>query len=103
GAGGWDVTAPDGGRLLYPAGPGAVPAPPEGSAPYDVAFLGVLGGPAQLGGLRARGLITAGTVTAVAFADHRVPSEAELARRCGVWRGAPGGRGGGVGPGPVGP
>src|SRR5258708_24011385 len=86
---GWDVTAPDGGRLLYPAGPGgkgSVPAPPEGSAPYDVAFLDVLGDPAQLGGLRARGLITAGTVTAVAFADHRVPSEAELARRCGFWR-----------------
>jgi adenosylcobinamide kinase/adenosylcobinamide-phosphate guanylyltransferase len=25
-------------------------------------------------------------VTAVAFADHRVPSERELARRCGFWR-----------------
>jgi adenosylcobinamide kinase/adenosylcobinamide-phosphate guanylyltransferase len=63
-----------------------VPAPPEGSAPYDVAFLDLLGDPAQLGWLRARGFITAGTVTAVAFADHRVPSEAELARRCGFWR-----------------
>jgi len=86
GAGGWDVTVPDGGRLLYPAGPGARPAPPEGSAPYDVAFLDLLGDPAQLGWLRARGLITAGTVAVVAFADHRVPSEAELARRCGFWR-----------------
>ncbi len=86
GAGGWDVTAPDGGRLLYPAGPGAVPAPPEGAAPYHVAFLDLLGDPAQLGWLRARGLITAGTVTAVACADHRVPSERELARRCGFWR-----------------
>jgi adenosylcobinamide kinase/adenosylcobinamide-phosphate guanylyltransferase len=86
GTGGWDVTGVDGGRLLYPAGPGAAPAPPEGSAPYDVAFLDLLGDPAQLGWLRARGLITAGTVTAVAFADHRVPSEAELARRCGFWR-----------------
>jgi len=86
GTGGWDVTGPDGGRLLYPAGPGAAPAPPEGAAPYDVAFLDLLGDPAQLGWLRARGLITAGTVTAVAFADHRVPSEAELARRCGFWR-----------------
>jgi adenosylcobinamide kinase/adenosylcobinamide-phosphate guanylyltransferase len=84
--GGWDVTGPDGGRLLYPAGPGSAPAPEEGSAPYDVAFLDLLGDPAQLGWLRARGLITAGTVTAVAFADHRVPSEAELARRCGFWR-----------------
>ena len=61
---GWDVTGPDGGRLLYPAGPGergSAPAPPEGSAPYDVAFLDLLGDPAQLGWLRARGLITAGT------------------------------------------
>ena len=86
GAGGWDVTTPDGERLLYPGGPGAVPAPPEGAAPYDVAFLDLLGDPAQLGWLRARGLISAGTVTAVAFADHRVPSERELARRCGFWR-----------------
>jgi adenosylcobinamide kinase / adenosylcobinamide-phosphate guanylyltransferase len=86
GAGGWDVTAPDGGRLLYPAGPGSAPAPPEGTAPYDVAFLDLLGDPAQLGWLRACGLITAGTVTAVAYADHRVPSERELARRCGFWR-----------------
>jgi adenosylcobinamide kinase / adenosylcobinamide-phosphate guanylyltransferase len=86
GTGGWDVTAPDGGRLLYPAGPGSAPSPPEGTAPYDVAFLDLLGDPAQLGWLRARGLITAGTVTAVAYADHRVPSERELARRCGFWR-----------------
>jgi adenosylcobinamide kinase/adenosylcobinamide-phosphate guanylyltransferase len=86
GAGGWDLTAPDGRRLLYPGGPGAVPAPPEGAAPYDVAFLDLLGDPAQLGWLRARGLITADTDTLVAFADHRVPSEQELARRCGFWR-----------------
>jgi adenosylcobinamide kinase/adenosylcobinamide-phosphate guanylyltransferase len=89
GTGGWDVTGPDGGRLLYAAGPGGKgsgPAPAEGSAPYDVAFLDLLGDPAQLGWLRARGLITADTITAVAFADHRVPSEAELARRCEFWR-----------------
>jgi adenosylcobinamide kinase/adenosylcobinamide-phosphate guanylyltransferase len=63
-----------------------VPVPPDGAAPYDVAFLDVLGDPAQLGWLRARGLITADTITAVAFADHRVPSERELERRCGFWR-----------------
>jgi adenosylcobinamide kinase / adenosylcobinamide-phosphate guanylyltransferase len=86
---GWDVTGPDGGRLLYPAGPGregAVPVPPEGTAPYDIAFLDLLGDPAQLGWLRARGLITADTVTVVACADHRVHSERELERRCGFWR-----------------
>jgi adenosylcobinamide kinase / adenosylcobinamide-phosphate guanylyltransferase len=86
GPGGWDVTTPDGGRLLYPARPGAVPVPPDGAARYDVAFLDLLGDPAQLGLLRARGLITDDTITAVAFADHRVASEAELRRRCGFWR-----------------
>jgi adenosylcobinamide kinase/adenosylcobinamide-phosphate guanylyltransferase len=93
GSGGWDLTAPDGGRLLYAAGPGAVPEPPEGTAPYDAAFLDLLGDPGQLGWLRARGLITAGTDTRVAFADHRVPSEGELARRCGFWRVGLGGDG----------
>jgi len=86
GLGGWDVTSPDGGRLLYPARPGAVPVPPDGAARYDIAFLDLLGGPAQLGLLRARGLITDDTITAVAFADHRVSSERELRRRCGFWR-----------------
>ena len=42
---GWDVTGPDGGRLLFPAGPGTAPTPPEGSAPYDVAFLDLLSDP----------------------------------------------------------
>jgi len=86
GPGAWEVTAPDGGRLLYPAGPGAVPVPEEGAAAYDIAFLDLLGEPAQLGLLRARGLITSGTVTLVAFADHRVSSADELRRRCGFWR-----------------
>jgi len=84
--GGWEVTTADGGRLLYPAGPGAVPVPAEGAARYDIAFLDMLGDPAQLGRLRARGLVTADTITAVAFADHRVSGAAELERRCGFWR-----------------
>ena len=87
-AGGWDVTAPDGGRLLYPARPGAVPVPGGDAGPYDIAFVDLLGEPAQLGLLRARGLVTADTITLVAFADHRVPSEPELWRRCGFWRAA---------------
>ncbi len=81
--GAWDLTAPDGERLLYATG---TPVPPGDAEPYDVAFLDLLGDPFQLGWLRARGLITADTVTAVAFADHRVPSERELERRCGFWR-----------------
>jgi adenosylcobinamide kinase / adenosylcobinamide-phosphate guanylyltransferase len=86
GLGGWDVTCPGGERLLYPAGPGAVPDPLEGAGPYDVAFLDMLGDPAQLGGLRVRGLIRADTITVVAFADHRVPTAAELERRARFWR-----------------
>lgn len=84
--GGWDVTGPDGDRLLYPARPGAVPVPPEGTRAYDVAFADVLGDPFQLGGLRARGLVTGDTTVLAAFADHRVSSAAELARRCALWR-----------------
>src|SRR5260370_42413307 len=80
GAGG--VTSPEGKRLLW----GAVRVPEEGAGAYDIAFLDLVGEPAQLGLLRRRGLITAGTVTVVAFADHRVASEAELRRRCGFWR-----------------
>ncbi len=86
GAGGWDVTAPDGGRLLYPAGPGAVPVPADDAEPYDIAFVDLLGDPAQLGLLRARGLVTGDTITVVACADHRVSSERELGQRCGFWR-----------------
>jgi adenosylcobinamide kinase/adenosylcobinamide-phosphate guanylyltransferase len=63
-----------------------VPVPAQGAARYDIAFLDMLGEPAQLGRLRARGLVTADTITAVAFADHRVSGAAELARRCGFWR-----------------
>src|SRR5215471_9398533 len=44
-SGGWDVTGPDRGRLLYPAGPGAVPVPAEGAPAYDIAFLDLLGEP----------------------------------------------------------
>ena len=79
-AGGWEVTSPDGQRLLYGEGP------EEGAAAYDIAFLDLLGEAAQLGRLRARGLITADTVTVVAFADHRVSAEEELRRRCGFWQ-----------------
>ena len=41
--GGWDITGPDGGRLLYPARPGAVPVPPGEASAYDIAFLDLLG------------------------------------------------------------
>jgi adenosylcobinamide kinase / adenosylcobinamide-phosphate guanylyltransferase len=83
--GGWTVTGPDGARLLAADGSGVPPRPPGGSAPYDIALLDLLEDPAQLGALRARGLVHAPTVVAVLHADHRVSSEEELARRCGFW------------------
>jgi adenosylcobinamide kinase / adenosylcobinamide-phosphate guanylyltransferase len=83
--GGWDVTSPDGSRLLAADGSGITPEPPAGTRPYDLALLDMLGDPAQLGLLRQRGLVAAGTVVAVLHADHRVSAEEELARRCGYW------------------
>jgi adenosylcobinamide kinase / adenosylcobinamide-phosphate guanylyltransferase len=85
--GGWDVTAPDGGRLLYLPGPG-VPAGagvPAGST-YDVAFVDVLGDPFRLGRLRADGTVTDDTIVVAACADHRVTSERELKDLCAFWR-----------------
>jgi adenosylcobinamide kinase / adenosylcobinamide-phosphate guanylyltransferase len=84
-AGGWDVTAPDGTRLL--AGPR--PEVPAGSARYDAVLLDLAGDAAQLGLLRARGLVTGGTLVLAGWADHRVRSERELARRCAFWGATP--------------
>jgi adenosylcobinamide kinase / adenosylcobinamide-phosphate guanylyltransferase len=86
--GGWDVTAPDGGRLLCADGLGTAPAVPPGTPRYDVALLDLLADPAQFGWLRRQGAVAAGTVAAVAFADHRVVSERELRRRGHIWRAA---------------
>jgi adenosylcobinamide kinase / adenosylcobinamide-phosphate guanylyltransferase len=83
--GAWEVTAPDGGRLLVADGSGVTPEPPDGSRPYDIVLLDLLNDPAQLGALRSRGLVPARAVAALLHADHRVSSEDELARRCGFW------------------
>ena len=101
--GGWAVRGPDGGRLLVGDGPdgpdgttstadpagtagtASGEAGPAHAAPYDIALLDLLANPAQLGGLRRQGLVHDATVVAVLHADHRVPSEEELARRCEFW------------------
>jgi adenosylcobinamide kinase/adenosylcobinamide-phosphate guanylyltransferase len=83
--GAWDVTAPDGGRLLVADGSGVTPDPPADAGPYDIVLLDLVADPSQLGALRGRGLAGSGTVAAVLHADHRIPSEEELARRCGFW------------------
>jgi adenosylcobinamide kinase/adenosylcobinamide-phosphate guanylyltransferase len=48
-------------------------------------LLDLLEDPALLGGLRRRGLVSARTAVAVLYADHRVPTEEELAQRCRFW------------------
>lgn len=83
--GGWDITGPGGGRLLAAAGPGQVPEPPDGTGPFDLALLDLLASPAQLGRLRAAGLVQPHTKVAALYTDHRVTSAAELARRCALW------------------
>jgi len=83
--GGWTVTGPDGARLLAADGSGVTPEPPGRAGAYDIALLDLLENPAQLGALRARGLVRAGTAVAVLYADHRVSAEEELARRCRFW------------------
>jgi adenosylcobinamide kinase / adenosylcobinamide-phosphate guanylyltransferase len=83
--GGWDVTGPDGERLLCAAGPGAVPEPPREAAPYDYAVLDLIGNPVQLGLLRRQGLVTALTGVALACADHRAGSDRDVEERCGLW------------------
>jgi adenosylcobinamide kinase / adenosylcobinamide-phosphate guanylyltransferase len=86
--GGFDITGSDGGRMLLAAGPGALPEPDPDAMPYDIALLDLLAGPAQLGRLRAAGLIRAHTTVAALYADHRISSEQELVRRCELWRAA---------------
>jgi adenosylcobinamide kinase / adenosylcobinamide-phosphate guanylyltransferase len=88
--GGWDITSPAGERLLASAGPGLVPEPSDAAAPFDVALLDMLASPAQLGLLRASGLVRGSTAVAAMYADHRVTSAEELARRCRVWGVEPG-------------
>ena len=84
--GGWTVTGPGrrpaAGRRRI--GRHAAAAGRHGR-PYDLVLLDLLDDPAQLGALRHRGLVRAGTVAAVRHADHRVSSEEELARRCRFW------------------
>ena len=84
--GGLDITGPDGGRLLLAAGPGEIPEPARSAGPYDIVLLDLLASPAQLGKLRAGGLIRGHTAVAALYADHRISSEQELARRCELWR-----------------
>jgi len=89
--GGIEISGQGGDRLLLATGPGQVPQPdPDAAAPYDIALLDLLASPLQLGRLRRSGLVQDRTVVAALFADHRVRSEREFARRCALWRVTPG-------------
>ncbi|MEV5409245.1 bifunctional adenosylcobinamide kinase/adenosylcobinamide-phosphate guanylyltransferase [Thermopolyspora sp. NPDC052614] len=89
-ADGWLVTGPDGTRLLhaFPLPDGSFPADSaqsEPTPPCDLVLIDVLDRPERLGDLRRRGVAHERTVLVAVGIDHRVPSEAELARRLAMW------------------
>ena len=83
--GGWDITGPDAARLLVARGSGGVADSGPVTGSFDLLVLDLLAAPAQLGGLRSRGLAREDSITAFLAADHRVASERELSRRARLW------------------
>lgn len=89
---GYEVTGPDGARLLYlppggaPAGTGGSPRTKSGGGtaqrPYDVVLADVLGRPEALARLRASGAVGPATDVIAVHLDHDTPPGAELERRC---------------------
>ncbi|WP_030156147.1 bifunctional adenosylcobinamide kinase/adenosylcobinamide-phosphate guanylyltransferase [Streptomyces sp. NRRL S-244] len=89
---GYEVTGPDGSRLLY-LPPGGAPAgwgSPRtesgvgavGQRPYDMVLADVLGRPEALARLRASGAAGPTTDVIAVHLDHDVPPGRELERRC---------------------
>ncbi|MEN8653191.1 bifunctional adenosylcobinamide kinase/adenosylcobinamide-phosphate guanylyltransferase [Streptomyces sp. 21So2-11] len=77
---GYEVTSPDGERLLY-LPPGGAPAG-EGTGPrYDMVVADVVGRPDALAKLRALGAIGVTTDVIAVHLDHDVPPGPELVRR----------------------
>ncbi|MEU0393064.1 bifunctional adenosylcobinamide kinase/adenosylcobinamide-phosphate guanylyltransferase [Streptomyces sp. NPDC006208] len=78
---GYEVTSPEGERLLYMP-PGAAPAGlAEGLAAYDMVVGDVIGRPDAVARLRASGAIGATTDVIAVHIDHEVPGGPELDRR----------------------
>ncbi|MFD5390668.1 bifunctional adenosylcobinamide kinase/adenosylcobinamide-phosphate guanylyltransferase, partial [Streptomyces sp. NPDC127074] len=83
---GYEVTGPDGTRLLY-LPPGAAAAGlaaaglPDPAEPYDMVLLDVLGRPDALAALRASGAVGATTDVLAVHLDHTTPPGRELHRR----------------------
>ncbi|MEW9527862.1 bifunctional adenosylcobinamide kinase/adenosylcobinamide-phosphate guanylyltransferase [Microbispora sp. NPDC049125] len=87
GSHGWEITGRGGERVLYAPGPlhrAAQPAPSP-AAPFDLVLADLLDEPGRLGDLRHRGLVTPATRVIAVGLDHRMPTEAELARRLDFW------------------
>ncbi|WP_455361709.1 bifunctional adenosylcobinamide kinase/adenosylcobinamide-phosphate guanylyltransferase [Streptomyces sp. SYSU K21746] len=80
---GYEVTGPDGERLLY-LPPGGAPAGAEGNGPptpYDMVLGDVVGRPEALARLRAAGAVGPTTDVIAVHVDHDAPPGAELQRR----------------------
>ncbi|MEU0372347.1 bifunctional adenosylcobinamide kinase/adenosylcobinamide-phosphate guanylyltransferase [Streptomyces sp. NPDC006283] len=78
---GYEVTSPDGERLLY-LPPGAAPAGlAEGLAAYEMVVADVVGRPDAVARLRASGAIGSTTDVVAVHLDHDVPCGPELTRR----------------------
>ncbi|MER5935581.1 bifunctional adenosylcobinamide kinase/adenosylcobinamide-phosphate guanylyltransferase [Streptomyces sp. NPDC002054] len=78
---GYEVTGPDGDRLLY-LPPGGSPAGESGVRPYDMVLADVLGRPDALARLRASGAVGPATDVIAVHIDHDTPPGSELDRRC---------------------
>ncbi|MEU1731574.1 bifunctional adenosylcobinamide kinase/adenosylcobinamide-phosphate guanylyltransferase [Streptosporangium sp. NPDC020145] len=83
--GGLLLTCPGGHRVLYAVPPHVRSLDGPAGRACDLVLVDVLDRPELLGGLRRRGLVTDATHVVAAHLDHRVPSEAELARRTALW------------------
>ncbi|MGW1865034.1 bifunctional adenosylcobinamide kinase/adenosylcobinamide-phosphate guanylyltransferase [Streptomyces mauvecolor] len=77
---GYEVTSPEGERLLY-LPPGGAPAGPAEVRPYDMVVADVAGRPDALARLRAAGGIGPATDVIAVHIDHDVPPGRELERR----------------------
>ncbi|EMF00402.1 bifunctional adenosylcobinamide kinase/adenosylcobinamide-phosphate guanylyltransferase [Streptomyces mobaraensis NBRC 13819 = DSM 40847] len=78
---GYEVTGPDGDRLLY-LPPGGAPAGLTAAAgPYDIVLLDVVDRPDALARLRETGAVTATTDVIAVHLGHEVPPGRELRRR----------------------
>ncbi|MET9610856.1 bifunctional adenosylcobinamide kinase/adenosylcobinamide-phosphate guanylyltransferase [Streptomyces sp. NPDC006512] len=81
---GYEVTGPDGSRLLY-LPPGGAPAGTNGTSAqraYDMVLADVLGRPEALARLRASGAVGPATDVIAVHLDHDTPPGRELERRC---------------------